>query len=813
MMRELIDCFLPCREPEEAAETLRQIQGSALAGRVFLLVEESGRREGCPAGCETVAVGSIASSRTIREIASRATSKYALLSTKATPFRLGHNAIERFLQAADDSGASLVYSDRYMLDGERLSPHPAIDCQEGSVRDDFDFGQLLLIRADGLREYAASAPAEYKYAGLYDLRLFLSRKELPFHVMERLYTEMQTDSRKSGEKQFDYVNPRNREVQMEMERAVTHHLKEIGALVSQSDHAGIDFSEQPFDVEATVVIPVYNRAKTVADAVRSALSQVASFPYNVIVVDNHSTDGTTEILARMAKEDGRLIHIIPDRRDLGIGGCWNVAVGDSRCGRFAVQLDSDDLYSSPRTLQRIVDAFYQQRCAMIVGSYRMCDFQLQTLPPGIIDHREWTEENGYNNALRINGLGAPRAFFTPLLRQIKFPNTSYGEDYAAGLAFGRRYKIGRIFDELYLCRRWEGNSDAALSVERVNANNLYKDRLRTMEIAARQRMNASKASAPAEDGLDRFFSRQLESWETARTSYRQLQCVETRRLVCGGNTIVLQHNPARIRSTKADIAKAESGARPCFLCPGNRPKEQMCKDLGDGFQLLVNPYPILPMHFTIPSTGHTAQSVEACFSEIYRILRRYPDLTVFYNGPHCGASAPDHAHLQAGRGLRLPLQADWAALSGKAEEILSVGNAALLMLADRLYRVFVIRSTDDGGASILFHTLYEALPKDAEGQEPMMNLVAWTEGGETVTVVIPRRKHRPQAYFEDGGRQILVSPGALDMAGLVITPRREDYLKITAEDAEAILRECGMDESGMLGTIGKIAQGNGIIGK
>ena len=273
-------------------------------------------------------------------------------------------------------------------------------------------------------------------------------------------------------KQFDYVNPRNREVQIEMEQAATAHLQEIGAKIDPSFYRRPDFKEQEFDVEASVVIPVFNREKTICDAVNSVLSQKASFKFNVIVVDNHSTDKTTELLQGF--HDERLIHIIPERTDLGIGGCWNVAINDDRCGRFAVQLDSDDLYSSPKTLQQVVDAFYKQNAAMVIGSYRMCDFELNTLPPGLIDHAEWTDENGPNNALRINGLGAPRAFFTPLLRQIQFPNTSYGEDYALGLIFSRHYRIGRIFTELYLCRRWGGNSDAALSIDKINANNLYK---------------------------------------------------------------------------------------------------------------------------------------------------------------------------------------------------------------------------------------------------------------------------------------------------------------------------------------------------
>lgn len=400
----------------------------------------------------------------------------------------GQNAVARMFRVAEDTGAAMVYADYYKVKAGELCPNPTIDYALGSIRDDFDFGSVMLLRADLVNEFARTSEAhKYQFAGWYALRLFLSRKGELFHLNEFLYTEEEQDLRKSGEKQFDYVDPKNRQVQIEMEQAATYHLGEIGALVDTSAYVSPDFTSGEFPVEASVIIPVRNRAKTVRDAVVSAVGQECSFEFNVIVVDNHSTDGTTEILETLAKEFERLKVIVPERQDLGIGGCWNEAVNSEWCGRFAVQLDSDDLYSSPLTLQRIVDAFHEQQAAMIVGSYRMCNFQLETLPPGLISHAEWTDENGPNNALRINGLGAPRAFFTPLLRELQLPNTSYGEDYAMGLAFSRRYRIGRIYDELYLCRRWEGNSDAALSIEKINKNNLYKDRLRTIEILARMK--------------------------------------------------------------------------------------------------------------------------------------------------------------------------------------------------------------------------------------------------------------------------------------------------------------------------------------
>ncbi|MBQ2498049.1 MAG: glycosyltransferase family 2 protein [Prevotella sp.] len=441
----------------------------------------------------TLQSNGLPSTQELLDIAGKMTGDYLLLNLKPTIVEMGDNALPRLIRVAEETDAAMVYSDYLAVKEGETERHPVIDYQEGSLRDDFDFGQVVLIRTKWLKKWAEEVAADenrhYQFAAWYDFRLFLSRCGLLFHLNETLYTIVEEDTRKSGEKQFDYVNPRNREVQIEMERACTEHLRQLNALIDPTSYGDIDFNERDFEVEASVVIPVFNRAKTVADAVKSALSQETKFAFNVIVVDNHSTDGTAEILAELARENEKLIVLNPSRRDLGIGGCWNLAINNEHCGRFAVQLDSDDLYSSPQTLQKIVEAFHEQRAAMIVGSYRMCNFQLETLPPGIIDHREWTDGNGPNNALRINGLGAPRAFFTPLARQIQFPNTSYGEDYAMGLAFSRRWRIGRIYDELYLCRRWEGNSDAALPIEKVNANNLYKDRLRTMELMARRKMN------------------------------------------------------------------------------------------------------------------------------------------------------------------------------------------------------------------------------------------------------------------------------------------------------------------------------------
>lgn len=431
------------------------------------------------------------STEALREIAKTVGGTYFILYTKPHPLEMGEFAVERMTAVADDMSADMVYADHYELvageDGREVRRrHPLIECQKGALRNDFDFGSVLLFRTSSFKKAVEAMDKDWNWGALYDLRLRMDRI---VHMNEYLYTEVETDLRKSGEKQFDYVDPRNREVQIEMEKICTDHLKRIGGYLEPVFKDPQPAEDQVFPVTATVVIPVFNRIRTVRDAVESALSQECDFPFNVIVVDNHSTDGTTALLEEIAAKDERLIHVVPTRNDLGIGGCWNQAVHHEKCGEFAVQLDSDDVYSGTDTLTKIVNAFREQKCAMVVGTYQMTDFSMNPIPPGIIDHREWTEDNGRNNALRINGLGAPRAFWTPLLRTINLPNTSYGEDYALGLRISREYRIGRIYDVLYCCRRWEGNSDAALEIEKVNANNLYKDRIRTWELEARIAMN------------------------------------------------------------------------------------------------------------------------------------------------------------------------------------------------------------------------------------------------------------------------------------------------------------------------------------
>ena len=811
------DCFLPCTDFAEIESTLTQLRECRAVKHINLLVsEEFAKNNVAPKGCTMIVVDNIQSSAAICSIADNVDCEYALLYTKTTPLTIGLYAIRRMLRVAVETDAEMIYSDHYSVENGVTVAHPVIDYQAGSLRDDFDFGSVIVIKAKTLKEYAAAnAGKEYRFAGLYDLRLFLSRKGSIFHINEFLYTEEESDTRTSGEKQFDYVNPRNREVQIEMEKAVTEHLKAVGAFIDTAYYETPDFNEQTFDCEASVIIPVRNREKTICDAVDSALSQKTKFKFNVIVVDNHSTDKTTELLAGYAKKekqgDGepRLIHIIPERNDLGIGGCWNVAVNDRHCGRFAVQLDSDDLYSSPNTLQAIVDEFHKQHAAMIIGSYRMCDFDLNTLPPGLIDHAEWTDDNGCNNALRINGLGAPRAFFTPLVRQILFPNTSYGEDYAMALAFCRRYKIGRIFSELYLCRRWGGNSDAALSIEKVNANNLYKDRLRTMELSARQMVMKGKTDFMDDNSLHRFFNRQMEQWELARNNFRNLYNVEQRSLNIDGNTLRVQFNPARIVSTGARIDKKSIAKRPCFLCRKNRPEEQMTKIIDKDFEILVNPYPILPVHFTIPMRSHQPQAILGCYSEIHRILTSWPELVVFYNGPKCGASAPDHCHFQAVCSGFLPIQTGWQRYSRNMTELYSTAEGdSISIINEYPTPALLIRSHSQKADAELFKVVYKALPHNPGDSEPMMNLVCWRTEDTIFTVVFARGKHRPDCYPQPEGADedasFMISPGALDMAGLIITPRKEDFDRLTAEKAIAILKEVSLDDAQFQETAARI---------
>ena len=482
-----INCFIPAVSAEQVAPTVSELKASACVDTIYLLT--TGEDEIQIPECPVIKIDTLVSSQTMAQIAQYSDSDFSLIYTKYTTLNIGYFALERLIGIAQDTSAGMVYADHYQLIDGKRNAMPLIACQEGSLRDDFNFGSLLFYRSSALKQAVSQTKTDYPFAGLYNLRLAVSRIAPIVHINEYLYTEVETDTRKSGQKIFDYVDPKNRAVQIDMEKACTEHLKAVGGYLEPL-FTPIKFEDTPFDYEASVIIPVFNRIKTIEDAIQSVLKQQTGFPFNLIIVDNHSTDGTTQAIAKY-KTDPRLIHVIPDRHDLGIGGCWNVGVHHPRCGKFAIQLDSDDVYADEHTISKMVAAFYEQNCAMVVGTYRMTNFKMETIPPGIIDHKEWTPENGRNNALRINGLGAPRAFYTPILRQINLPNTSYGEDYALGLRFSRHYQIGRVYDVVYCCRRWEGNSDAALDIVKQNAHNLYKDRIRTWELQARQNVRAN----------------------------------------------------------------------------------------------------------------------------------------------------------------------------------------------------------------------------------------------------------------------------------------------------------------------------------
>lgn len=798
-MNKTITCFIPYGSENQINKTIRHLQECSTVDRIFLLPTSPVPNLSLPDKCYILPSSAPESVERYKQVALYANTPFTLICTQIQDLEFGYMALERMCDYLSAPQCSMVYADHYKtIKGER-TPHPVIDYQLGSVRDDFDFGSLLMFRTDYLKRAIneIEAEKEYQHSALYALRLALSRYGELTHIREFLYTETEIDLRKSGEKQFDYVDPRNRQVQIEREEVFTRHLKKIGAYLKPGMMT-VDLKEGEFSHEASIIIPVRNRARTINDAIRSVLEQETSFPFNLIIIDNHSTDGTSEIIEQY-KNDNRVIHLIPERTDLGIGGCWNLGINHPQCGRFAIQLDSDDLYSTPHTVQTIVDKFYKEQCAMVIGSYRMTDFTLQTLPPGVIDHKEWTDENGHNNALRINGLGAPRAFFTPLLRKIRVPNTSYGEDYALGLAFSRQYRIGRIYDVLYLCRRWEGNSDAALSIEKINQNNNYKDSLRTLEIKLRQAMNKKRQAG------DLFIENQLAKWQTARTNHEALNQIETRRFELAGNTITVQFNPARAVSTCAKVDKSSIEARKCFLCPENKPNEQdeIIISLDEPFSLRINPYPILPGHLTISSLKHQDQvladkTIRQLPGKLISWLEEYfaSGYVLFYNGAKCGASAPDHFHFQAVKQSDVPVIQQWERLMETAvreKEIKTENGNAYSSFQITSYicpiQVFICNHSTDILPEMINQYL-ESLPLHEGESEPRYNLFAWQDKQRGFTMAyFPREEHRPACYTATGGEQLLVSPGALDMAGLLVTPRKEDFDKITESDITQIYKE------------------------
>ena len=809
-MKKNITCYFPYIDENQSRKIITELSQCQSVAHIYFLSATSKDITLSP-NSSILETGSLEDTDTWKTITRQTDTDYLLVCIQAREIEFGYMALQRMIDYLDVSNSAMAYADRYQTKDGKREIHPVCDYQEGSVRDDFDFGPLLMFRSKFLKNATQTlneSEESYRNSAVYAIRLELSRFYTLMHIREYLYTEKEKDMRLSGQKQFDYVDPRNREVQIERETVFTRYLKRIGAFLSPVTKNRIDLKEGQFDCEASVIIPVYNRVRTINDAICSALSQKADFKYNVIVIDNHSTDGTTEIIKRY-KDNPSVIHITPDRTDLGIGGCWSTGINHPKCGRFAIQLDSDDLYSSPYTLQHIVDKFHKEQCAMVIGTYQMTNFNLNLIPPGIIDHKEWTSENGHNNALRINGLGAPRAFFTPLLRNIRIPNTSYGEDYALGLTLSRLYPIGRIYDVLYLCRRWEGNSDASLSIEKINRNNDYKDSLRTLEIEKRKELNGFRFNKPT---LDNFIADNRSSWSLLNQNIKEAQSKYDEEQCClkkVGNFYV-HYLPYREKSTLAKTDKASIEKRPCFLCLDNKPKEQqnIYAWFDEEFSIRLNPYPILRNHFTISSVRHQPQILAD------KTIRQLPgrilqwinnnslqtDMLIFYNGALCGASAPDHFHLQAASSENIPLiESPWNEWINNARPIAQAitpdGSTCKSYCIDKYacpIQAFVTEGGSYETSAELVDQYLKSLPLYEGEPEPRYNMIAWFD--ETAQlyyqVYIPRGKHRPNCYYATDDSQMLISPGAIDMAGHIVCIRKKDFIRLNdASDIAQILQE------------------------
>ena len=747
-----------------------------------------------------LSVGALYSTETLRTIADTAQADYIALNVSAEDIEPSYLAYERFIDIAVQMGAGMCYADYTELCNGTPTDHPLIDYQRGSLRDNFDFGHLLLFNAETFKAAVKSMRNDYLHAGLYDLRLKISLLHPIVHINENLYTAISNKEQSSDH--FAYVDPNNRDRQIEMEQACTEYLKQTDAFLHYQVKS-VDFNAQPFANEASVIIPVRNRAHTIKGAIESALQQEASFKYNVIIVDNHSTDGTTELIKQYGE---RVIHVIPPHNNLGIGGCWNLALQQQECGRFAVQLDSDDVYSSPNTLQTVVDAFHKQKCGMIVGTYRITDFDGNEIPPGIIDHREWTLENGGNNALRINGLGAPRAFYTPLAREFKFPNISYGEDYAIGLRFAREHLVGRIYDVLYNCRRWEGNSDAQLNPAQANAFNFYKDKLRTFELEARIQLNAAqkqerlakiiisenklKALLPLNPTLaqkaELLLTRQLKDWPLFAENHQALSNVKERYLRGERMYVRLLYHPNRVKSATAKTDPASIAKRECFLCPRNLPKEQEGIPYKDNYLLLCNLYPVFDNHFVIAEKNHTPQLITNRIGDMLDLAKEMKEYVVCYNGACTGASAPDHFHVHAVKKDNLPIS--------NGNSIKNIRKIATVYLDSNAYAPrFFSGNNRDTLIEQAQNTINSLELKESES-EPRFNLLCWStskkeNNNDWIVVLFPRRQHRPAEYYMKGKGRYLISPGALEMGGAFIFVVENDFKRITSRKLSDICKQ------------------------
>jgi len=723
-------------------------------------------------------------------------------------------AIKKLLALAGKNNNGLVFSDFHEKKGNKLIPHPLIDYQMGSIRDNFDFGHFFVFSVPAIKsavEKYGVLPAD-KDIAFYDLRLKISLDYRIIHSAQSLYAaaekKIKSAEKKSSktEKHFAYTAAENLARQKKLEKVATNYLRLSGVYLKAPEKIA-PAAKNKFPVEASVIIPVLNRKKTITDAVKSALAQNNNFSFNIIVVDNHSTDGTTAVIKKLTAKNEKIKHLIPSRHDLGIGGCWNEAVKSKHCGRFAVQLDSDDLYSSPRSLQKIVKTMRYGKYAMIAGSYTIVNKQLKKIPPGLIDHREWTKNNGHNNLLRVNGLGAPRAFNTAIIRKIGFPNVSYGEDYTVALRISREYKIGRIYESLYLCRRWPGNTDAALSIEKQNRNDFYKDMLRTQEIKARGHLNRSTRelekkvllSFPSKKSLAslcfNLIEEQKNNWPILADAYRELNNVRVRSINCGGYNVALQFNPRRAVSSGAAVDARSIKNRLCFLCPDNLPAQQKAIMYRNYYLILCNPAPIFKNHLTISHINHQPQNILQSLADLLILAKDLaPEFITLYNGPACGASAPDHLHFQAVQKNALPFITEINSLNPN-QEISGFKYHAGVQFGRS---VLTLSGSNTDILSAQFKRLIKIAQKVmATKSEPLMNILCAYENNTWRLIIFLRQKHRPEAFFLEGEKRIFVSPGAIDMAGVIITPREIDFESLGSDIITGIYREVALPDEKM----------------